>query len=71
MNAPLTYLYRELARSLQYIKELRVKNSLLLQALKDLATSPNLDLNESARVNDCIKKVGFRLTLQSCLINVV
>ncbi|KAK5458929.1 hypothetical protein LTR55_011972, partial [Exophiala xenobiotica] len=56
MNAPLTYLYRDLARRLEHIEELKVKNNSLLQALKDVVTSRNLDLNESARVIDCINK---------------
>jgi hypothetical protein len=52
---------RDLPESLQRIEDLKAKNHLLLQTLKDIAASPNLDPNESANIREMIVTVGIHL----------
>jgi hypothetical protein len=58
---------RELAASLQQIADLKVKTDLLLRTLKNVAASPNLDLNESSDIMDVINNVGLQTTLSARL----
>jgi hypothetical protein len=53
---------RDLTESVQLIDELKAKNNTLLQALKRLATSPNLDPTESANIRGVINTVGITLS---------
>jgi hypothetical protein len=53
---------RDLTESVQLIDELKAKNNTLLQVLKSLATSPNLDPTESADVRGVINAVGFTIS---------
>lgn len=48
----------DLAKSIQRIEELETKNNLLQQALESVATSRNLDPNESASIRDALFNVG-------------
>jgi len=40
------------------IEDLKAKNNMLLQTLKNIAASPNLDPNESANIREIILAVG-------------
>jgi len=49
---------KNLIESVQFIDELKAMNNTLLQALKGVAISPNLDPTESASIRDVINTVG-------------
>lgn len=40
------------------IEDLKDKNNMLVQTLKNIAASPNLDPNESAKIREIILTVG-------------
>lgn len=49
---------RDLTESIQQIEDLRAKTNWLLQALKNVAASANLDPSESANIRDVVDAVG-------------
>jgi nucleoid-associated protein YejK len=55
---------RDLAESLKRIEDLDFKARTLLQTLKDIASSPNLNAAESAKVREAIINVCTHVSLR-------
>ena len=53
---------RDLTHSVQHIEDLKGTINFLLQALKNVAASSNLDPTESANVQNIINAVGFKIS---------